>query len=93
MSFMSFASLSSDEEFISDYLVASSILTWMPSYAPTSPGDPWSNVGVAYLTWHSYLTACCTLCMTLISTSCSRIEIINTKVSELALISDPFFNT
>ena len=54
---------------------------WLPSYAPTEPGDPWSNVGITYLTCYSYLTASCTLCLTVISVSCARMDAIETKVN------------
>eukprot|EP01036_Dinobryon_divergens_P024407 gene24407-32853_t len=52
---------------------------WLPSYTPTEPGDPWSNVGITYLTCYSYLTASCTLCLTVISVSCARMDAIETK--------------
>eukprot|EP01036_Dinobryon_divergens_P031362 gene31362-40748_t len=42
---------------------------------PTHPGDPWSNIGVSYLTCYSYLmVASCTLCLTVISTRCAGID-------------------
>ena len=47
---------------------------WVPSYAPSKPGDPWFIEGVSYLTCYSYLMASCTLCLTVISTRCAGIE-------------------
>lgn len=59
---------------------------WLPSYFPTNPGDPWSNVGLTYLTCYSYLTASCTLCLSVISVSCARMDAIETKVNEFQFL-------
>ena len=47
---------------------------WIPLFISTQPGDPWSSVGVSYLTCYSYLMASCILCMTVISTRCASID-------------------
>ena len=63
---------------------------WVPLLVPTEPGDPWSNVGVSYLTSYSYLMASCTICLTVISTRCASIDatrVINRKVEVKANVS------
>eukprot|EP01036_Dinobryon_divergens_P034016 gene34016-43948_t len=47
------------------------------------PSDPWSSVGLAYLSFYSYLMASCTLCLTVISTRCARMDVLFTKVNPL----------
>ena len=47
---------------------------WIPMLISTQPGDPWSSVGVSYLTCYSYLMASCILCITVISTRCASID-------------------
>lgn len=44
------------------------------SLLPTQPGDSWSSTGAAYLTWHSYSIAVCTVSMTVVSSCCSKLD-------------------
>lgn len=47
---------------------------WVPLFFPSQPGDPWSSVGLSYLTCYSYLMASCTMCLSVISTRCAGID-------------------
>jgi hypothetical protein len=65
---------------------------WVPLLVPSHPGDPWSLVGVSYLTCYSYLMASCTICLTVTSTRCAsidatRVRIVFEKIWNLLLIT------
>ena len=74
---------------------------WIISVAiPTNTGDPWFPTGAAYLTWHSYSIAVCTVCMTVVSSCCSKLDAGESKVNRLideifnyctVLLNDPTF--
>ena len=55
--------------------------TWLVSYNPSSPGDPWYYCGVSHLISHAYLMAGCTLCMTVMSSCCAKLAAAETKVT------------
>jgi len=70
------------------YSVVTSIFllgNWLLFYCPMTFGDPWSNVGLAYLTFYTYLIASCTLCLTVISSRCARIDVLSVKVHKILL--------
>ena len=91
---MSATDVSMRTHLCSAYVVIATVFLlgdWIPSFTTTTPGDPWSTVGLVYLTWYSYLSASCTLCLTVISTSCARMEAIETKVNDL--FNSPYIPT
>eukprot|EP01036_Dinobryon_divergens_P027186 gene27186-35915_t len=52
---------------------------WAVSYIPCDTGDPWSYTGVSYLTYYSYLMAGCTVSMTAMASSCSKLDAVESK--------------
>ena len=55
---------------------------WTVSYIPVDVGDPWSSVGVSYLTFYSYLIASCTLCTTAMASCCAKLDAVESKVGK-----------
>eukprot|EP01036_Dinobryon_divergens_P034638 gene34638-44781_t len=61
--------------FVSVFLIGN----WTVCYFPTNEGDPWSSVGVSYLTYYSYLMTACTICSTAMASCCAKLDASESK--------------